>query len=243
MCFFNGLLYIVGGGNVYTVSVYKKDHFVQLAFNEQDPAIMTNGPGEPRVDQTTAHLYIPCGVCGVYVHRYKDCRLVTLKQLKCVENAVSLAIVSSDTLYVCDYHSKTICLVDVTKDSVTERLQPPPEVSGWQPEHVAILGDTVLVSYTGLKLVIYRHGVRTPGRLLPRPQGLQSVYGLTTDYRSSFLVTDTISHTVCVLDITGNLTYTIPIPGDRWPWNCTVVGRQLWVGCADGSIKILSPKL
>ncbi len=242
MCFFNGILYIVEGikSYEYRVSVYDKDHFVLLAFNEQGLTTETKEPGEPRVDPKTARVYIPCGLSGVHVHRYMNGRLVTVNQLKCVQNSVSLAVVSSETVYVCD--SKAVCLVDVIKDKVTDRLQPPPEISGEKPHHVALLGDTVLVAYTW-HLVMYRHGVPTPGRLLPRPQGLQSVYGVTTDYHSSFLVTYSISHTVCVLDITGNLTHTIPIPGDRWPWNCTVAGRQLWVGCADGIINVMSPKL
>ncbi len=43
-----------------------------------------------------------------------------------------------------------------------------------------------------------------------------------------------------VLDISGNHTHAIPIPGDRVPWDCTVVGGQLWVGCINGDIIVMS---
>ena len=106
---------------------------------------------------------------------------------------------------------------------------------------IAALGDTILSSY-GLHLasglVIYRHSVSTPGKLLPCPQELGHVRSLTTDHHSSFLVTDTTA--VHVLDMVGNLTHTIPIPGDRKPVDCTVVGTQVWLACPDGVIVVMS---
>ncbi len=96
------------------------------------------------------------------------------------------------------------------------------------------------MAYGDDDLVTYQHGVPTYGKVLPRPQGLRSVTALTTDNHSSFLLVDDDSHIVYVLDISDNLIYTIPIPGDRWPQDCTVVGGQLWVGCYNGNIIVMS---
>ncbi len=197
--------------------------------------------GQPRVDRQSGRVYIPCGRRGVYVVRYDGSKLVPVATLRCVAEAYGLAVVSRDTLYVCGWASESVCSVDVTKDRVTARLHPPREVRSEWTQHMAVLGDTVLVVYTGANLVIYRHGVSTPGKLLPKPGGLQMfVHGLTTDYHSSFLLLDNDSHTVYVLDISGTLTHTIPIPGDRLPLDCTVVGGQLWVACRNGVIIVIS---
>ncbi len=197
---------------------------------------------KPHIDCQTGQVYIPCTSSGVCVVRYDGSKLVPVTTLRCVGNAAILAVASTDILYVSDWDSKTVCLVDVTQDRVTARLQPRWEVRDDKPNHMAVLGDTVLVVYGGPSLVIYRQGVRTPGNLLPQTWGLWSVSDLTTDHHSSFLLCDGDSHSVYVLDISGNHTHTIPISGDRRPVDCTVVGRQLWVRCENGNILVMSSK-
>ncbi len=139
----------------------------------------------------------------------------------------------------------TACQVDATQDRVTARLQEPQGVEDMGPTYIAVLGDTVLVVYTGIfdlgkKVVMFRPGVSISGKVLPRPEGMGDVSGLTTDHHSSFLLVGV--RTVYVLDISGNLTHTILafIPGYRLPWDCTVVGEQLWVGCDTGDIIVMS---
>ncbi len=196
---------------------------------------------QPRVDLQSGLVYIPCGSNGVSVVKYDGSKLVSVTTLRCVAKAVSLAVVSPDSLYVCDGDSETICLVDVTQDKVTARLQAPQGVVRGSPCHIAVLGDTILVAYGGEDLVLYRHGVPTLGQLLPRPQGLVFVHGLTTDHHSNFLLMDRSINTVNVLDISGNLTHTIPISGYRAPWDCTVVEDQLWLACDyNGDIIVMS---
>ncbi len=193
---------------------------------------------DPHVDRQSGRVYIPCGHSGVCVVRYDGSKLVPVTTLRCVRDAHRLAVVSTDTLYVMDFATVTVCLVDVNQDRVTSRLQPPGEVGDEGPYNIAVLGDVVLVNYACPYLVIYQHGVPTPGKLIPLPQGLGEVTGLTTDHHSSFLLCD--SRSVYVLDISGNLTHTIPIPGNREPLDCTVVGGQLWVGCSKGDIIVMS---
>ncbi len=78
------------------------------------------------------------------------------------------------------------------------------------------------------------------GKLLTLPQGMESVWGLATDHHSNFLLVDGRPSTVHVLDISGNPIQAIPIPGDRDPRDCTVVGRQLWVSFHNGDIIVMS---
>ncbi len=233
---------------LYTVEERKEDESYRLAVysvTDQDTVTLLHtldlegDAWDPRVDRQSGQVYIPCQSRGVCVVSYDGSKLVPVTTLRCVGRADSLAVVSTNTLYVCDRVSGTVYLVDVTQDRVTATLQPPQEVRGKEPHYIAVLGDTILVGY-GYNLVIYRHGVPTPGKLIPRPQGLESVTGLTTDHHSSFLASDAESDTVYVLDVGGNLTHTIPIPGDRKPGDCTVVGGQLWVGCWNGHIIVMS---
>ncbi len=192
------------------------------------------------VDRQSGQVYISSDASGVHLVRYDGSKLVPLTTLKCVRKAVSLAMVTSDNLYVCDWVTKTVCRVDVTQDRVTARLQTPPEVANELPSQIAVLGDTVLVVYVDLSLVIYHHSVHTPGELLARPQGLKSVFGLTTDHHFTFLLCDGSSRSVSVLDVSGNLTHTISVPGYKQPRYCTMVRDQLWVGCDNGDIVVMS---
>ena len=241
MCYHSGRLYTVERrweDRSYRLAVYSVSD--QDTVTLLDTLDLEGRARHPRVDRQSGRVYIPCGSRGVCVVRYDGSKLVPVTTLRCVRDAGSLAVVSTNTLYVCDWDSETVCLVDVTQDRVTARLQPPREVRGERPSHVAVLGDTVLVMYAGPKLVIYRHGVPTPGKPIRRPQGLKSVYGLTTDQHSSFLVSAGWSHTVSVLDISGKLTHSIPIHGNRMPRDCTVVGGQLQVVCNNGYVIDLS---
>ena len=156
---------------------------------------------------------------------------------------MSLAVISPNTLYVCDWASNCVCVVDVTLDRVTARLHNSGEERADWPYHTATLGDTILVRYNNL--VMYQHGISVPIAFPRRPLGLRDVFGLTTDHHCNFLLvgsdsTESTAYMVYVLDISGNLTHTIPIPGNREPRDCTVVGGQLWVGCNNGDILVFS---
>ncbi len=191
---------------------------------------------QPRVDLQTGKVYIVCGHHGVCVVRYDGSKLVPVTTLRCVGEAVSLAVVSPDTLYVCDRDSKAVCVVDVNQDKVTDRLQ---ERLLLTLSHIAVLGDSVLMAGWDGDMFIYRHGISRHERPTILPVRLD-VRALTTDHHSSFLLADSWSGTVCVLDINGNLTHTIPIPRSRSPQDCTVVEEQLWVGCKTGDVIVMS---
>ncbi len=240
MCYFSGRLYTTerrddASDIEHRLAVYSVTD--QDTVTLLDTLDLEESSMPPRVDQQSGRVYISCKPKGIYVVRYDGSKLVPITTLRCVEKARALAVVSPDSLYVCDYGSHTLCLVDVTHDRVTTRLQNPNHSS---PYHIAVLGDMVLAWYVNGDLVLHRHGVSTPGKLLLKPQGLPEILSLTTDHHSSFLLVDGDSNILLVLDISGNLTHTISIPGDRDPWDCIVVGGQLWVGCANGDIIVMS---
>ncbi len=189
---------------------------------------------QPRVDLHTGKIYIPCWRDGVCVVRYDGNKLVPVTTLRCVKNAVSLAVVSTDTLYVCDWDSKTGCVVDVNQDRVTHRLQ-----KLWSfPQSIAVLGDTVLASVNS-NLYIYQHGISTPEPLTNLPL-LQDVTAVTTDHHSSFLVVDNGTDRVYVLGVSGNHSHSIHIPANMPLVDCAVVGEQLWMVCDNGDIIVMS---
>ena len=253
MCYFRGRLYTTEwrGGPfcrryrlaVYSVTAKATVTLLDTLDLDSEGIADPKETGEPRIDQRSGRIYIPSESHGVCVVRYGGSELHPFTTLGCVGRIGSLAVASPNTLYVCDWESNIVCLVDVIQDRVTARLQPPRDVKRMKPRHVAFLGDTVLVVYGGSNLVIYWHGVPTSGKLLPRTHDLAWVRGLTTDHHSSFLVTDRDKRsTVYILDISGNVTHTIPIPGYRELQVCTLVGEQLWVACYNGEIIVMSPE-
>ncbi len=240
MCYFSGKLYITytgseDGRNV--LAVYSVTNGNVSTVKLLDTLVLECVTLEPRVDRHSGRVYLPCGCHGVYVVRYDGNKLVPVTTLKCVANAVNLAVVSSNTLYVSDWTRKTVCLVDVTQDRVTARLQPPLEVRDKCAYYIAVMGDTVLVLHEGRNLVIYQHGVPTPGKVVPWPEGLGKVLCLTSDHHFSFLLCG--YYNMYVLDIFGNLTHTIAVPPKCKPSDCTVVRDQLWVASAFGDIVVM----
>ncbi len=218
-------------------SVTDQDTITLLDTLDLDPDAGTffNYGLQPRVDLQTGRIYIPCCRHGVCVVMYDGNKLVPVATLKCVKHATSLAVVSTDTLFVCDIDSNTVCVVDVNQDRVTDRLQ---KLWSTTPDCIAVLGDTVLAGMDDT-LYIYRHGISTPEKLtnLPVPWDVPAV---STDHHSSFLVVDYIMDRVYVLGVNGNHIHTISLPGDSYPVDCTVVGEQLWVGCRNGGIIVMS---
>ncbi len=230
----------------YTLQVYNVDD--QDTITLLDTLHWESRLLQPRVDHQSGRVYIPCPVDGVLVVKYDGSKLLIVKTLRCVRFVKSLAIVSSDTLYVWDEdeNSKSVCLVDVTKDTITQRLQTPRGVPhSLKPSYVSFLGETLLVCHghsmsTSTPLVIYQHGVSTTGKVISMSQGLDCVGGLTTDNHSSFLLTGGYPYSVYVLDISGDVTHTIPIFRVSDPADCTVVGEELWIGNFDGEIIVMS---
>ncbi len=242
MCYFSGKLYTTeswgdtGGGDGHRLAVYSVNYQENVTL--LDTLDLEEIRYRPCIDRQSGQIYFPCESRGIYVMRYDGSKLVTITTLRCVKSPDALAVVSPDALYVNDEDSETICLVDAARDRITTRLQVPGDYD-LDMIAIAVVGDRVLVVH-GKGLSIYRHGVTTPDTTLPYPQGLESMGGLTTDHHSSFLLLDHESHTLFVLDISGNVTHTISIPGNRQPGDCTVVDGQLWVACENGKIIVMS---
>ncbi len=200
----------------------------------------------PRVDGHSQQVYIPRVYSrGVSVFSWKDNRLISQPTLECVGRCLSVGVMSSHTLCVCDVTSRSVSVVRVTDDTVTARLSKPEEVRDKRPARTAVLGDSVLVEYEGDNLVVYENGVSSPGTMVTWPAGLQSalsVYGMSSDGVSRFLVCDYKSKAVVTLDVSGKLCDKINVDIDSEVCDCTVVDGKLWVGCNNGDIVVLSPQ-
>ncbi len=192
----------------------------------------------PRVDRDSRRVFVPCIGCGVTV-AYLECdRLVRQKTLTCVRDVVSVDVMSADTIYVCDYDSASVRVVDVRRDKVTSTLNTPFIMRGELPITLAVLRDIIMVGYTAQTVVFYRQGIRAPFKTIHRLPRLQSVSAVSTDCLGYFIVTALKS--VFVMDVTGNLLHTVNIDTDDLAQDSTVVNGHLWVGCANGSIAVTS---
>ncbi len=196
----------------------------------------------PRSGQNDMFVYVPIEKTGVLIARRRENRVVKDKMLKCVTDPSSVAEVSPGRLYVCDWETEAVYLVDTAMDRTLVKLQKPLEIEGKAPYHLAVLKETVLVRYAGDdSLVVYRHDENyAQGKLVSSPKGLRSVRGITTDNRYQFLLTDQWAHAVFVIDQSGKYKYTINIPGKGKPWDCVLRGTQLWVGCDNGDIVVMA---
>ncbi len=202
----------------------------------------------PRVDHHSRRVFIPCPY-SVTVTRLDDNRLVRERGLTCVRDPISMDIMSPDTLYVGDGGSDNVYVVNITTDRKISTLQKPDtvraRVRGKEPGSLAVLGDSIMVGYGNSTLVVYRHGSPAPVRVIPRPGGLDHVRTVSTDCRSNYIVTDTRTISVFIIDSNGDLKHTVNIPDTSKYTNgrledCAVVNRQLWVGCSNGDIVIMS---
>ena len=200
----------------------------------------------PRVDGHSQKVYIPGGLpSGVSVVSWEDNRLTPHPTLTCVDKCRSVGVMSKYTLCMCDTTNGNVSVVSVTDDTVTATLQKPEEVRNKNPSKTAVLGDSVLIWYEDKNLVVYNKGVSSLSTMVTWPEGLQSVYGMSSDGVSRFLVCDRNSNAVFILDVSGKLCDKInidtvsPVAVVR---DCTVVYRNVWVGCLNGDIVVMSPQ-
>ncbi len=249
MCYFRGNLYTIETKGPYddrefrlaVYSVINQDTVTLL--DTLDLAV--EGAGRPHIDRQNGCVYIPCVSSGVCVVRYDGSRLVPVTTLRCVDDALSVAVVSTGTVYVSNLSNTTVKLVDVAQDRITAKLKLVGDISSGA--HVAVLGDTLVVASKGA-LTFYHINCPTPIKAKVHSMDAwdeerrRPVWHLTTDHHSSFLMVYGRSNLVDVFDISGNLTHTISIPGNRESSTCTVVGGQLWVGCNNGDIIVMSPQ-
>ena len=103
-----------------------------------------------------------------------------------------------------------------------------------------MLGSTILVWYWE-SLVIYENGVSSPGTMVTWPAGLQLVPGMSSDGVSRFLVCDSRSKAVFILDTKGKLCDKITLTKSM-VCDCTVGDGKLLVGRQTGDIVVMSPQ-
>ena len=257
LCYSEGRLYVVEGrrrSGRYSINLTV--HSVQSDsghITRLDTLTVLTGLGEgyglpslcPRVDRHSRRVFVPCRDSGVIVARLDGDRLVRERTLTCVRRAISVDVMSPDTVYVGDIFSGSVHVVSITDDRIISTLDKPDTVRGDRPYSLAVLGDSVLVGYGHSTLVVYRHGSPAPVRVIPRPGGLDHVRTVSTDCRSNYIVTDTRTISVFIIDSNGDLKHTVNIPDTSKYTNgrledCAVVNRQLWVGCSNGDIVIMS---
>ncbi len=237
MCYINGRLFSIArlrevGSTKCRLAIYgfNDDTLVLL-----DTLQLHCSASQPVVGHFSGRVYVPCKSHGVRIALYDRSKLAEIATLSCVKNPGGVAEVSPSTLYICDLDSTTVCQVDVNQDTITAKLQQlPRRVERKWLDQIAFLGDTVLVHYSR-DVVAYRQGAISAFTAIK-----QHVDSLTTDHHSSFLMLDSASRTVFVLDVNCTLTHTIPIPTDQPPLACTVVGNELWVIDKNGKIIIMS---
>ncbi len=199
-----------------------------------------------RVDGHRQEVYIPAGYRGLSVVSWEDNRLTTQRSLECVGWCWGVGVMSSHTLCVCDWGRGSVSVVSVPDDTVTATLGKPEEVRDKKPRKIAVLGDSILVWYEDRNLVVYENGVSSPGTMVNWVAGLQSVWGMSSDGVSRFLVCDGNSKTVFILDASGKLCDKIKVDTGTRVFvrkevcDSTMVDGKLWVGCYSGDIVVMS---
>ncbi len=196
---------------------------------------------DTRVGRQSQHIFVPSLDSGVVVARLERDRLVKERTLTCIKDAVSVDVMSPNTVYVCDEGRLSVHIVDVRDDKIVSTLEKPYTVRGECPRSLAVLGDNVMVGYGygDPTLVVYHHPSPAPVKVITRHIGLKQMTAVTTDCQRHFIVTDS-TNTVFVMDVRGHLRHTVNIGSDSKTVDCAVVNRQLWIGCVNGDIVILS---
>ncbi len=198
----------------------------------------------PRVDRHGLRVFVPCHDSGVTVACLDGDRLVRERTLTCVLNAVSVDVMSQDTVYVVDGSSNSVHVVDVRHDRITSTLEAPDTVrlGGACPYSLAVLGDGIMVSYGSADhtLVLYRNGSNAPVQVMTSPGGLKHVTSVSNDCHNNYLVTDYKSQSIFVMKVNGELRHTVNINADSKTMDCVVVNKQVWVGCQNGDLVVMS---
>ncbi len=238
------------GGYIYSLAVYRI-----LPSDSGDMTLLDrlqlweDGPwsGCPRVDSHSRRVFVPCPGTGVTVAHLDGERLVRERTLTCVKGAESVDVMSSNIIYVRD--GSSVHVVDVRGDKKMLTLERPETVKSYdRPYRLAVLCHCVMVSYgyTERHLVVYSHGSPTPVSVIPCPEGLDEVTAVSTDCQRHFLVivsttkSDSTSKSMLVTHVNGKICHTVDILTDRYIRDCAVINRQLWVGCLNGNIVIMS---
>ncbi len=164
----------------------------------------------PRAD-VHRNIYLPYK-SGIGVVRIVDSKEKHLHQDRTLtgggtlKNSYGVCAVDDATLCVTVLKgdSNGVYLLDTITDTVLAVLDPPAGLEGATPGGVASLSGSVLVGYCNRKsLALYAAGM-TSGTLL-QPEGLVSVWGVTSDPGGRFLVADWEGNTIWVLSGTGEV--------------------------------------
>ncbi len=256
LCYSDGRLYTVehrkveSGRISYSLAVYQIESdsenitlIDRLELADVGSAMGYNA--SPRVERHSQWVFVPCsasvsGYTGVTVAYLDHDRLVRERTLTCVRDAVSVDAMSPDTVYVCVTYS--VHVVNVRQDKITLTMEPPDTVMNKRPHSVAVLDNSVMVGYIDQgPLVIYRHGNKAPLRVIRHPDGMQGLLPtISTDCERHYILIYMLSKFLFVMDVNGQVRHTAAIDTRTWTRDCAVVNRQLWVGCHNGEIVIMS---
>ncbi len=247
------------GNILFTVETQeKKDKFIHSLcaydIRERTPSLKCHTklevklPCRPRVDGRTRRVYVPCRRDGLLVFRYNkiDNRFDEEEDVGNIYKDTRMwdvAINSSGMLYGSNWEKRCVDEFSLTEGEQGETLfkSPQSEDGVFRNMFLAVLGDRILLSHGDNELVLCKKNPST-GKMQHTQitvPGLKAVSGITTDGTSHFLLSDSTSMRVFVLDVEGELRFTIVT--DCADMNdCAVVGTELWVGRKNKYIRVMA---
>lgn len=102
----------------------------------------------PRVDTRSHLVYVPCWNLGTQVFRCDDNdRLVIVKTLTCVTNALCLSVDAAGTVLIGDATNKQVCLIDGTMNRVMRKLPKPKGLGATSPRCISATKEQILVGW------------------------------------------------------------------------------------------------
>ncbi len=201
---------------------------------------------KPCIERHSQRIFVACVDGGVIVARFDGRKLIQEKVLRGVKSAVNMVVISPDTICVVHndgskYHANYVNIE--SGKIITSLAMPKPEAFQTQTsagERLAVYGDSVIIFIPEDQILVYREDGRTTR--LPWPEGLSKVSSIRTDKHGHILVTDPANNIVFVLDSSGRVHARVEIQTDGEIQDCAVIDGQLWVGCYNGEIIIMSPE-
>ncbi len=210
----------------------------------------------PRVDVDGQRVYIPRGERGndgqgswtVVYWETQQSRPTRVEREGSVGYCMSVAALSlSFRLCACASNDDRCSLIAVPRANGPSRhIKLQLEGVEGNPKRTAVLGTTILVSYSSSNTLIIcdiSNSSSIP-RSVDWPDGLQGVSAMSSDAVSRFFLCDSASNAVFILEKSGQLCdkININIGTDRKIHDCAWSEGELLVGCDNGDIVAMTPQ-
>ncbi len=138
----------------------------------------------PRVDCHSWRVFVPSEGHGVKVARLDGDRLERERTLTRVRGPLSVDVRSPETVYIGGWSG--VHVVDVRNYRITLTLEQPQPVKCF-PHSLAVLGNSVMVSYGGIseRVVVYSQGNPVPVTVIRHPAKIDNLSSVSTDSDTS----------------------------------------------------------